>query len=327
MCHKIIMILVDQRRLSMSQDKIDIKDALNEQEGLQVWWRLLRPHTLTAAFVPVFVGTMYALLQDGVFHTGLFLAMLIASILIQAATNMFNEYYDYVRGLDHDESVGIGGTIVRDGIAPKTVLRLAFTFFGFAVLLGIYICLASSWWIAVIGVISMAIGYLYTGGPLPIAYTPFGELASGLLMGTVIIGISYFIQTTHVTLEVLFISIPVAIFIGAIMLSNNIRDLDNDKVNGRKTIAILLGKEKAVQFLQLLFIVAYILTIFYIGFGILPLLAVISLFSVMKAQQVIKAFNAGKTPIEMMPAMAATGKTNTMYGLLLGVSLLLTYFI
>src|SRR5699024_4886221 len=121
--------------------------------------------------------------------------------------------------------------------------------------------------------------------------------------------------------EVIFISIPVAIFIGAIMLSNNIRDLDNDKINGRKTIAILLGKEKAVQFLQLMFIVAYILTIFYIGFGILPLLAVISLFSV------IKAFNAGKTPIEMMPAMAATGKTNTMYGLLLGVSLLLTYFI
>lgn len=311
----------------MTQDKIDIKDALNEQEGLQVWWRLLRPHTLTAAFVPVFVGTMYALLQEGVFHTGLFLAMLIASILIQAATNMFNEYYDYVRGLDHDESVGIGGTIVRDGIAPKTVLRLAFTFFGFAVLLGIYICLASSWWIAVIGVISMAIGYLYTGGPLPIAYTPFGELASGLLMGTVIIGISYFIQTTHVTLEVLFISIPVAIFIGAIMLSNNIRDLDNDKVNGRKTIAILLGKEKAVQFLQLLFTVAYVLTVSFIGFGILPLLSIITLLSVKKAMDVIKGFHGKTTPIEMMPAMVATGKTNTIYGFLLGLSLLITYFI
>lgn len=311
----------------MTEKKVNIQEALNEKPGFQVWWRLLRPHTLTAAFVPVFVGSMYALVVDEVFHIGLFLAMLLASLLIQAATNMFNEYYDFVRGLDHEGSVGIGGTIVRDGIAPKTILRLGFAFFGIAILLGVYICIATSWWIAVIGVFSMLVGYLYTAGPFPIAYTPFGEVASGLLMGTVIIGISYFIQTMTVTIEVIFISIPVAIFIGAIMLSNNIRDLDNDKINGRKTIAILLGKEKAVQFLQLMFIVAYILTIFYIGFGILPLLAVISLFSVMKAQQVIKAFNAGKTPIEMMPAMAATGKTNTMYGLLLGVSLLLTYFI
>src|SRR5699024_9837987 len=77
---------------------------------------------------------------------------------------------------------------------------------------------------------------------------PLWRSCSGLLMGTVIIGISYFIQTMTVTKEVIFISIPVAIFIGAIMLSNNIRDLDNDKINGRKTIAILLGKEKAVQF-------------------------------------------------------------------------------
>lgn len=311
----------------MSQNKVNLQEALNEKPGFQVWWRLLRPHTLTAAFVPVFVGTMYALVVEEVFHTGLFIAMLLASLLIQSATNMFNEYYDFVRGLDHEGSVGIGGTIVRDGIAPKKILRLGFAFFGIAILLGAYICFETSWWIAVIGVISMLIGYLYTAGPFPIAYTPFGEAASGLLMGTVIIGISYFIQTMTVTKEVIFISLPVAIFIGAIMLSNNIRDLDNDKVNGRKTIAILLGKENAVKFLQMMFTIAYLLTIFYIGFGLLPLLAVISLFSVIKAQQVIKAFRAGETPIEMMPAMAATGKTNTIYGFLLGISLLITYFI
>src|SRR5699024_2043695 len=208
-----------------------------------------------------------------------------------------------------------------------TILRFGFAFFGIAILLGVYICIATSWWIEVIGVFSMLVGYIYTEGPFLIAYTPFGDVASALSMGAVIIGISYHIQTMTVRKEIIFISIPVAIFISVTVLSNNIRDLDNDKINGRKTIAILIGKEKAVQFLQLMFTVAYILTIFYIGFGILPLLAVISLFIVMKAQQLIKAFNAVKKPIEMMPAMAATGKTNTMYGLLLGVSLLLTYFI
>ncbi|HLR73316.1 MAG TPA: 1,4-dihydroxy-2-naphthoate polyprenyltransferase, partial [Pseudogracilibacillus sp.] len=86
----------------MTEKKVNIQEALNEKPGFQVWWRLLRPHTLTAAFVPVFVGSMYALVVDEVFHIGLFLAMLLASLLIQAATNMFNEYYDFVRGLDHE---------------------------------------------------------------------------------------------------------------------------------------------------------------------------------------------------------------------------------
>src|SRR5690625_3386474 len=180
------------------QDKMNIKEALNEKEGFQIWWRLLRPHTLTASFVPVFVGSMFAFIDHSL-HAGLFFAMLIASMLIQAATNMFNEYYDFARGLDNEQSVGIGGTIVRDGIQPKTVKNIAFIFYGIALLLGIYICLATSLWIAVLGAVSMAIGYFYTGGPYPIAYTPLGELFSGFFMGTVIIGISFFIQTGHIT--------------------------------------------------------------------------------------------------------------------------------
>ncbi|MFG6117525.1 1,4-dihydroxy-2-naphthoate polyprenyltransferase [Halobacillus sp. MO56] len=304
----------------------DIKVSLNEKEGFQVWWRLLRPHTLTAAFVPVFIGTMLAAL-DGGFHAWLFLAMLMASILIQAATNMFNEYYDYARGLDNENSVGIGGTIVRDGISPKTVLTLALTFFGLAILLGIYISAASSWWVAVIGSVSMLFGYLYTGGPYPIAYTPFGELAAGFFMGTIIIGISYFIQTLTIHGGVVWISVPVAIFVGAILLANNIRDLEGDKENGRKTIAILLGKQGAIRFLAVLFGTAYLLTLAYIVIGLLPVWSLIVLLSVKKATEAVKGFIGKTLPIEMMPAMKATAQTNTIYGFLLGVSLLLQLYL
>lgn len=306
-----------------STDKINMKQALNEREGFQIWWRLLRPHTLTASFVPVFVGTMLAYI-DGSIHIPLFLAMLIASMLIQSATNMFNEYYDFTRGLDNEESVGIGGTIVRDGISAKTVLRLALIFFGGAMLLGVYICFASSWWIAVIGLACMLFGYLYTGGPLPIAYTPLGELSSGFLMGTVIIGISYFIQTLTITGPVILVSIPVAIFIGSIMMSNNIRDLDGDKENGRKTIAILLGRKNAIRFLGVLFLIAFGLTAYYIIDGLLPIWSIIVFFSVVKAVDVVKKFHGKTKPLEMLPAMVATGKTNTIYGFLLGISLLLS---
>jgi len=307
------------------QEKINIQQALNEKDGLQVWWRLMRPHTLTASFVPVFIGTMLAYL-DGSNNFVLFLAMLISSVLIQGATNMFNEYYDYVRGLDNEQSVGIGGTIVRDGVAPKTVLFLAFTFYGIAILLGLYICLVSSWWIALVGLICMLFGYLYTGGPLPIAYTPFGELFAGFLMGTVIISISYYIQTLTLTGSVILISVPVAIFIGAILLANNIRDLDGDKENGRKTIAILLGRKHAITFLAILFIFAYGFTAYFIIAGLLPFISIIVFLTIKKAINVIKNFQGKTKPLEMLPAMIATGKTNTMYGFLLGLSLLISKF-
>lgn len=303
----------------------NIKEALNEKSGFDIWWRLMRPHTLTASFIPVFLGTMLALI-DGNINWFLFAAMLIASMLIQAATNMFNEYYDFKLGLDTDESVGIGGTIVRDGVNPKTVRNLAFLFYGIAIILGIYICVESSWWIAIIGLACMAIGYLYTGGPLPISYTPLGELFSGVLMGTVIIAITYFIQTLSLTANVIWISIPLTIFIGSINLSNNIRDRDGDKIGGRKTIAVLIGREKSITLLAILFIIAYAITLILILLNILPIWSFITFFSGFLAFSVIKNFRGKTEPIEMMPAMKATGKTNTIYGLLLIISLVLSMF-
>ncbi|WP_347862507.1 1,4-dihydroxy-2-naphthoate polyprenyltransferase [Salimicrobium sp. PL1-032A] len=313
----------------MSSDSTsDIKASLNERGGFHVWWRLLRPHTLTASFVPVFVGTMVAVVDlNGTIAFGLFLAMMMASILIQAATNMFNEYYDYVRGLDNEQSVGIGGTIVRDGIRPKTVLFLALSFFAIAVLLGVYICILSSWWIAVIGSVSMMVGYLYTGGPLPIAYTPFGELVAGFFMGPVIVGIAYFIQTGTISGSVVLISIPIAICIGAILMANNIRDRVGDKENGRKTLAILLGHEGAVAFLAANFILVYALTILYIFLGMLPLWSLITLISTVHAIKAVKSFSGKGSPVAMMPAMKGTAQTNTFYGMLLGLSLLIFVFL
>ena len=126
----------------------------------QIWWKQTRPHTLTASFVPVFIGSVLAYGEGSLDYT-LLAFMLIASVLIQIATNNFNEYYDFKRGLDTEDSVGIGGAIVRDGIKPGRVLTLALTLYFIAMLLGLYIIIKTSWWIAVIGAISMAFGYLY----------------------------------------------------------------------------------------------------------------------------------------------------------------------
>lgn len=117
----------------------------------------------------------------------------------------------------------------------------------------------------------MAVGYLYTGGPFPISYTPFGEIMSGVFMGMVIILISYYIQTGGLTWNVFLISLPITILVGGINLSNNIRDLVGDKENGRKTLPILAGRKNAVQILSWVFAVSYILIGIYIGFEIVSL--------------------------------------------------------
>lgn len=296
------------------------------QTNWKKWWKLTRPHTLTASFIPVFLGTTLAY-QEVTINYALFFAMVIASILIQIATNMFNEYYDFRRGLDTKESVGIGGAIVREGISPNTVLFLALFLYFLSFLLGIYICLNTTWWIAVIGAFSMLIGYLYTGGPYPIAYTPFGEIFAGLFMGIVIILISFYIQTGFITLKSLFVSIPIAILIGAILMSNNIRDLDQDKAKGRKTLAIIVGRENAIKFLAGMFIFSYLWVIFLIILGSLSFLALLAFISIPKAYQAVNKFKGKKLPIEMMPAMKLTAETNTSFGFYLTIGILLSSLI
>lgn len=292
----------------------------------RVWWQLTRPHTLTAAFVPVLLGTALALPLTSI-DLGLFIAMLIACLLIQAATNMFNEYYDFKRGLDNEHSVGIGGAIVREGIQPATVMKIALSLYGISMLLGVYICMNSSWWLAAIGLVSMTVGYLYTGGPIPIAYTPFGEIFAGFFMGMLIILIAFFIQTGFITTISVLISVPIVITVGAILLANNIRDHDGDKKNGRKTLAILLGQKRAIVLLAGMFLVSYAWVFTLIGLDYASAWLAIVLLSSPKAIKAIKGFIGKTKPIQMVPAMIATAQTNTIFGFLLSIGLFLGHFL
>lgn len=291
--------------------------------GFKKYLMLTRPHTLTASFVPVFVGTASVLLFADI-RWGMFFLMLIATILIQSATNMFNEYYDFKRGLDSHESVGIAGAIVRNGMSPRLVLTIALIFYGIAAVIGIIITINSSWWILVIGAVSMAVGYLYTGGPFPISWTPFGEIFAGFFMGTVIIMITFYIHTGTLHVFPLLMSIPPAITIGLLNMANNIRDRRKDKESGRKTFVILVGKPFAVMTSAALLLFSYIFLIyiaFFTPMGSVFLL--IPLLSIPLAIKTIMLMRKGDTPIELIPAMASMGKLNTIMGLLLTIGLII----
>jgi 1,4-dihydroxy-2-naphthoate octaprenyltransferase len=292
-------------------------------KSIAVYWRMTRPHTLTESFVPVVVGTAVVAPRVESLRLDLFVAMLIASMLIQIATNLFNEYYDYKRGLDTEESVGIGGSIVRDGFKPGTILAFALTLYGICALLGVYLCIETSWWLLVVGLITMFVGYIYTGGPLPIAYTPVGEVVAGFFLGYIIIAISAYLQIGYVPTEAIAISIPVAILIGSILLANNIRDLDNDKLNGRKTIACLVGHRRAVYVLIRFFAAAVMSLIIAVLAFEVSWFALLALLSIPLMIKTVRLFWEDLPPEQLMPGMAQTGKVNTIFGLLLAISLVI----
>lgn len=295
---------------------------MQNQSFGRVLWRLLRPHTLTASFVPVLIGSVLAYPTEH-FSISLSVMMLLASMLLQSAVNMFNEYYDYRRGLDHEASVGIGGAIVRKEMRPERVFQLAILCVGLALCIGIQIMRQSSWQILPWGLGCIAVGYLYSGGLYPLSATPFGELAAGSCMGLGIIAIAYFIQALTLPPMVFLIAVAPSVMIGAILMANNIRDFDDDRAHGRKTLAVLFGRRQAIWILAAMFLFAYFWTLALATAQQTSPWTLLVLLSLPKAIQAVVRFRQGSCSQDLMPAMVATAQANTLFGLLLAIGLMM----
>jgi 1,4-dihydroxy-2-naphthoate octaprenyltransferase len=299
------------------------RQVLARQSGFKKWWTLLRPHTLVASFVPVFLGTSVAMLYSN-FQFTRFIVMLIACFFIQTSANLFNEYYDYKKGHDDEHSVGNGGAIVRNGMRPGFVLFLAILLYILSILGGVYLSIELNWYVGLLGAICMLVGYLYTGGPYPIAYTPFGEIMAGFFMGGVITFISFYIQAEFISTQIVLISIPIMVLVGNLLLANSIRDLDPDKESGRLTLAILLGRKKATILFALAYVFAYAFEISLIFFANAPYWTLLILISAPEAIRSVRRFIGRTEPITMIPAMKATSKAITIFGIILAISYLLS---
>ncbi len=284
-------------------------------------WRLLRPPTLTASIAPVLVGTGLAF-HNAPFHTLLFLAMLISSMLIQAVANMINEYYDFRRGLDNEHMVGIAGTIVRDNVKPNTVLFIAVGTLILAILFGYYIASTTSWWVAVAGICSMVFMYLYSSGPHPISSTPFGEITAGIIMGPVIVLISYFIQTGHITGRAALASAPIGLLIGAILLANNIRDITHDTEGGRRTLPIVIGRAGGIRTLRITFVLAYIILLFMMLFQLLSWWSLLTFLAIPFALRGPRLFAQTTEHKQLQQAFKMVSQTLIVFAVLLFISLL-----
>lgn len=210
-------------------------------------WRLARPWTLTASIMPGLIGTAYATI-DHPLHLFRFFAFLMASVFIQSATNMFNEVFDFVRGLDTVDSVGIAGAIVSGRWRARTVMGLGICCTLFATALGWWLASQAGWWIFPVGLGCIAVGYAYSADPHPLAATPWGELAVGIVMGPVMVLLAVFLQIGRLPSGAILASLPVAFLVAAILTANNLRDIAEDTRAGRRTLVIVLGYERGRQF-------------------------------------------------------------------------------
>jgi 1,4-dihydroxy-2-naphthoate octaprenyltransferase len=212
---------------------------------MRIWFMAARVRTLPAAVAPVLVGTALAVAETDHLRVGAFVAALLGAIFIQVGTNLSNDYSDARRGADTEDRLGPVRVTAGGLVPPRQVLIATYVSFGLAVLCGIYLVAVAGWVILLIGAASILAGVLYTGGPRPYGYEGLGELFVFLFFGVVAVTGSHYAQTEDLTWEAFALAVPVGLLASAILVVNNVRDLETDRRAGKRTLAVRLGRNRA----------------------------------------------------------------------------------
>ena len=212
--------------------------------AVRIWVMAARPRTLPAAVAPVLVGTALAW-TEGTLKVLTFIAALLGALFIQVGTNLSNDYSDARRGADTEDRLGPVRVTAGGLVPPKQVLVATYVAFGLAVLAGSYLIATAGWELLLVGAASILAGVLYTGGPRPYGYEGLGEVFVFLFFGVVAVTGSYFAQVERIEWEALVLAVPVGLLASAILVVNNVRDLETDRRAGKRTLAVRLGRSRA----------------------------------------------------------------------------------
>jgi 1,4-dihydroxy-2-naphthoate octaprenyltransferase len=225
-----------------------------EVSRAHAWVMAARPQTLPAAAAPVVVGAGLAV-HDGVFAPLPALAALVGALLIQVGTNLANDYFDAAKGADTEDREGFTRVTQAGLIPPEQVRAATVAVFGLAVLVGCYLVFVGGVSILVVGLVSVASGVAYTGGPYPLGYHGLGDLFVFVFFGLVAVTGTYYVQAASVlagplplgvppdtvTTTAVLVSLPMATLSTAILVVNNVRDLETDREAGKRTLAVRFG--------------------------------------------------------------------------------------
>jgi 1,4-dihydroxy-2-naphthoate octaprenyltransferase len=286
------------------------------RQRAHIWWQTLRPWSYTAAVIPVLLGASIAA-YDGQLSLWLLLLTLIGSIAIQAGTNLINEYYDDVKGIDKVQVYGIGGAIQRGELHAWQVLVAGLAAFALGAGIGLYLVSVAGPFIFWLGLASILVGFFYTAGPFALAYIGMGEIAVFLFMGPVIVIGSYYVQAQAVTWPVVLASLPVGFLVAAILHANNLRDLDIDKQFGKRTLATILGRHGAIVEYYVLLGATYLSLVITVALGVAPYWTLISLLTLPLAVRLMRIVAVEREPAALQPVLRQTAKLHTRFGVFL----------
>jgi 1,4-dihydroxy-2-naphthoate polyprenyltransferase len=217
-----------------------------------------RVRTLPAAVAPVLVGTSLAL-GDGTFHPLAFVAALLGAIFIQVGTNLSNDYSDARRGADTEDRLGPLRVTAGGLVPPRQVLVATYLTFGLAVACGAYLVAVAGPELLAVGAASILAGVLYTGGPRPYGYEGLGEVFVFLFFGVVAVAGSYFVQVQELPWQAFVCAVPVGLLASAILVVNNVRDIDTDARAGKRTLAVRLGRTRTRALYALMLAGAFVI--------------------------------------------------------------------
>jgi 1,4-dihydroxy-2-naphthoate octaprenyltransferase len=292
---------------------------------MRIWLMAARPRTLPAAVAPVLVGTAAAVEWAGELpRVGAFVAALIGSIFIQIGTNLANDYSDARRGADTADRLGPVRVTSSGLVTPQRVLRATWIAFAVAIACGIYLTVVAGLVILLIGVLSIAAGVLYTGGPRPYGYAGLGEVFVFLFFGLVAVNGSYYVQLEELDALPLGLSIAIGFLATAIIVVNNVRDAETDRRAGKNTIAVRVGRANAVGLYVALVLGAYAvlpIALWAGDSGWWPLLGLLSLPLAAKPIQTMRTRTDGPA---LNGALAGTGAVLGAFSILVTIGLLIS---
>jgi 1,4-dihydroxy-2-naphthoate octaprenyltransferase len=286
----------------------------------QIWLLAARPRTLPAAAAPVIVGTALAL-ADGLFQPGPALAALLTALLLQIGANVANDVFDFKRGADTPERQGPLRVTQAGLLTPRQTLAGMWIIFGLTGLLGLYLASVAGWPVILVGLAAIAAAILYTGGPLPFGYYGLGDLFVFIFFGLAAVGGTYYVQAGQLSAAAWWAAAPIGLLTTAILVVNNLRDIETDRKAGKLTLAVRLGAAGARIEYLLCLAGAYLAPFLMWVAGVSSPWVMLSWLSVPLAVRLVRQIYRD-TGRALNLALAGTGQFELVFAILFSIGLL-----
>jgi 1,4-dihydroxy-2-naphthoate polyprenyltransferase len=289
---------------------------------MDAWKLAARPRTLPAAIAPVVLGSAMAIC-DKQFAWLPAAAALMVALLLQIGVNLANDYFDYVKGIDTEDRLG-PARVTQSGLIPAKQVKSAMLLtMGISLLPGVFLLFVGGWPVLLTGIACICAALAYSGGPFPLASHGLGDLFVFIFFGLVAVCGTYYVQALHLTRMVLLMGVIEGLLITAILVVNNLRDIQSDRRTGKRTLAVIIGERGCrIEYLLLLGVAYAIPVVLWLD-GRSSAWVILPIVSLPPALSLMRRVWSGSGGVILNQALAATAKLALIYSLLLSIGLIL----